>query len=216
MCTSPTFLLLSFAGFLTTLCLFVPFNFLHSFIDKEREEFGLTEEEAATTKAYLMAVIGICNTIGRVICGWMSDYPKVDAVMVNNIGCFIGGVATCLVPHIGSVPVLYVYGVVFGFSFAVFASLRSVLIIKLMGRENLTKAFGLVCLIQGIAVVFGSPIAGGIADATHSFTTTFYVFGAIYTVSAIMCIPIRKINRWEKARNEKQQDKCSQLENDNY
>ena len=205
LCTSPTFLILSFAGFLSLLSLFVPFNFLPSFIDKEREALGLTEEEATKTKAYLMAVIGICNTIGRVICGWVSDHPRVDAIKVNNIGCLIGGVATCLIPQIGSVAMLYAYGVVFGFSVAVFASLRSILLVELLGLEKLTNAFGLLLLIQGIAAVFGSPIAGGFADITGSFTTTFYVFGTTYALAGVMCMPIRRVKKWETERNAKRQ-----------
>lgn len=203
LCTSPTFIVLSFAGFLSLLSLFVPFTFLPSFINSESKRLGLTEDEANQTTTFLMALIGICNTIGRVVCGWVSDHPKVDAIMVNNIALFIGGVATCLIPFIGSVSILYAYGVVFGFSIAVFASLRSILLVELLGLEKLTNAFGLLLLIQGVAATFGAPIAGGFADATGDFNVTFYVFGATYAISGIMCIPIRKLKKWETERNEK-------------
>jgi len=43
---------------------------------------------------------------------------------------------------------------------ACFASLRSILIVELMGLDKLTNAFGLLLLFQGIAAVIGSPIAG--------------------------------------------------------
>jgi hypothetical protein len=43
---------------------------------------------------------------------------------------------------------------------ACFASLRSILIVELMGLDKLTNAFGLLLLFQGIAATIGSPIAG--------------------------------------------------------
>jgi len=43
---------------------------------------------------------------------------------------------------------------------ACFASLRSILIVELMGLDKLTNAFGLLLLFQGVAAVIGSPIAG--------------------------------------------------------
>ena len=43
---------------------------------------------------------------------------------------------------------------------AAFASLRSILLVELLGLEKLTNAFGLLLLFQGFAALFGSPIAG--------------------------------------------------------
>lgn len=204
LCTSPTFIVLSFAGFLSLMSLFVPFNFLPTFISELKDEFGFkNDDEAEQSKAFLMSLIGICNTIGRVLCGWISDHPKVDAIMVNNLALIIGGIATVLLPFIRNVSLLYLYGVVFGLSVAVFASLRSILLVELLGLEKLTSSFGLLLLIQGIAACFGSPIAGGFADLTGGFNVSFYVFGVIYALSGAMCIPIRRIKKWEDDRRQK-------------
>ena len=43
---------------------------------------------------------------------------------------------------------------------AAFASLRSILLVELLGLEKLTNAFGLLLLFQGIAALLGSPVAG--------------------------------------------------------
>uniref|UniRef100_A0A2P2HYH7 Monocarboxylate transporter 14-like n=1 Tax=Hirondellea gigas TaxID=1518452 RepID=A0A2P2HYH7_9CRUS len=200
LCTSPTFIVLSLAGFLSLLSLFVPFNFLPIFVTSRQEALGLSDDEVEPTIAFLMSLIGICNTIGRVVCGWISDHPKVDAILVNNVGLFVGGVATCLLPFINNVSLLYGYAIVFGVSVAIFASLRSILLVELLGLEKLTNAFGLLLLIQGVAASFGSPIAGGFADLTGGFSTSFFVFGALYAISGLMCIPIRRIKQWELNR----------------
>ncbi|KAA0203882.1 hypothetical protein HAZT_HAZT009622 [Hyalella azteca] len=204
LCTSPTFQVLASSGFLSLMSLFIPYAFLPAFINQRWEEFGFKdEEEAEQSSTFLMSLIGICNTIGRVICGWVADRPKVDAILVNNLALIIGGAVTILLPFITNVSLLYGYGIVFGLSVAVFASLRSILLVELLGLEKLTSSFGLLLLIQGVAACLGSPIAGGFVDLTKSFDVSFYVFGLTYAISGAMCIPIRKIKRWEDTRIEK-------------
>lgn len=48
----------------------------------------------ASTAMFLVSVIGIANTIGRVVCGLVSSFPGVDALLINNIFISIGGIAT--------------------------------------------------------------------------------------------------------------------------
>lgn len=45
---------------------------------------------------------------------------------------------------------------------ACFASLRTIIVVELMGLEKLTNAFGLLMMFQGIATIIGAPIAGNI------------------------------------------------------
>lgn len=47
---------------------------------------------------YLVSTIGITNTMGRVICGWISSYESVDPIVVNNVSLTIGGLYTILIP----------------------------------------------------------------------------------------------------------------------
>src|SRR5437016_3061226 len=55
---------------------------------------GIDEE----TSAYLLSIIGITNTVGRIVCGWLSDRPWVNALFINNIALVIGGGFTLLSP----------------------------------------------------------------------------------------------------------------------
>ena len=43
---------------------------------------------------------------------------------------------------------------------AVFVSLRSILMVELIGLDRLTNAFGLVTMCQGLSAFIGAPIAG--------------------------------------------------------
>ena len=43
---------------------------------------------------------------------------------------------------------------------AAFVSLRSIIIVELLGIEKLTNSFGYLVLCQGLSTFIGSPIAG--------------------------------------------------------
>ena len=45
------------------------------------ESRGLSSDQAS----YLISVIGITNTLGRVLSGWVSDIPSVSPLVVNLI-----------------------------------------------------------------------------------------------------------------------------------
>lgn len=85
-------------------------------------------------------------------------------------------------------------------STACFSALRSIIAVDLMGIEKLTNAFGILMLFQGLAAVVGTPIAGALYESTKSFDYSFYFAGTLITLSAVLCYPLKIINRWEKKR----------------
>ncbi|XP_045112740.1 monocarboxylate transporter 5-like isoform X2 [Portunus trituberculatus] len=202
--SSPTFIMLGLAGFMSLMALFIPFMFLPGYAEQQ----GISENSIAT----LVSTIGITNTIGRIVCGWVSDHPKVDALYVNNFSLMLGGGATMLLPMIVNESLLLAYSVAFGLSVAAFASLRSILLVELLGLEKLTNAFGLLLLFQGIAGIFGSPVAGAFVDLTKTYDISFYVFGGLFALSGVMCIPLRYIKEWEEKRNKRKHQECNAIE----
>nr|CAD7568589.1 unnamed protein product [Timema californicum] len=221
---SPTFLILAVSGFITMMGFYVPFiyltvrkqsrdlpvtlrnilavlrNILATLIrvmTLDRAELSGMERDLAM---FLVSCIGITNTIGRVMCGIVSSIPGMNALFINNTALTLGGAATILSGVSMSVTYQYAYAVIFGLSIACFASLRSIIIVDLMGLDNLTNAFGLLLLFQGMSAAIGSPIAGAFMDATGSYDASFYLSGTLILVSAILCYPLNRVNRWEKRR----------------
>ena len=124
--------------------------------------------------------------------------------------------------------VLFEYVVLLLWLVAVFVSLRSILMVELMGLERLTSAFGLVTMFQGLSTFIGAPIAGArlyystdhcysltmrklrqwffklagaLKDATGSYTYSFYMAGATLALAGVICFPLRRINGCLKRRN---------------
>jgi hypothetical protein len=57
--------------------------------------------------------------------------------------------------------------------------------VDLLGLDKLTNAFGLLILFRGAAAIVGSPLAGVIYDATHTYDIPFYVGGLFFAISAV-------------------------------
>ena len=66
---SLTFDVFCLASFITFLGFFVPFMYLAA----RAVETGADKESAS----FLLSIIGITNTVGRIACGAFSDHPKV-------------------------------------------------------------------------------------------------------------------------------------------
>ncbi|XP_037070170.1 LOW QUALITY PROTEIN: monocarboxylate transporter 12-like [Pollicipes pollicipes] len=189
---SPTFLILSLSGFMALMGLFVPFMYL-----VDRAILLGIDQSSAT---FIISLIGIMNTVGRVVCGWISDHPRVDALVVNNGAIILAGVASVLSPSFQSYEMLMAYGIVFGLAIACFASLRSILVVEMLGLHRLNNAFGLMLLFQGIAATVGGPIAGSLFDTTQSYDATFYIAGSLFLAAGIISLPLNRVKHWEEQR----------------
>ena len=64
----------------------------------------------------LISVVGLSNTISRVIAGWLADRPWADSVLIHNVALIIAGLSTCLLSVLNTPVLLFGYAIVFGFS----------------------------------------------------------------------------------------------------
>ncbi|XP_061169910.1 monocarboxylate transporter 12-like [Saccostrea echinata] len=191
---SPTFIIYGISCFLCMFGFFIPFNFLPDLV----HDLNLEKSQGAT----LIAIIGVSNTISRLVVGFVTDQPWANSLVINNLALVIGGVTTFAVPFYNSFPILIAYSIVFGAAIAAFVSLRSIIMVELMGIERLTNAFGLVVLCQGLSSFMGSPIAGSLSDETGTYNITFYLAGVTMFLAGVICVPLRRVAQWEGLQTE--------------
>jgi predicted MFS family arabinose efflux permease len=190
---SITFLLLCLAGFLTMMGFFIPFVYL--------VEYAISVGIDSSQAAMLLSFIGGTNTVGRILSGWLSDRPNINALFITNLALTVGGIATVIMPFVTQYEILAICSATFGMSIACFASLRSIIVVELMGLEKLTNSYGLLLLFQGIASILGSPLAGLCFDKTGTYQASFCIAGILITFSGLMCLPLPWISRWERRRH---------------
>jgi MFS family permease len=193
---SPTFIIITLSGVLTFLGLYTPFVYVY--------QKALKELEVEASKAsIILSILGVFNTLGRLVAGWLADRSWADSLIIHNVSAILAGVLTCLVAVIFSYELLCVYAALFGTFIAAFIALRSIVIVDLLGIQKLTNAFGLMALFQGFACLFGSPISGALLEASGSYVVPFVVSGMLIGGGGAVCLPARRIAEWEKSRQKK-------------
>ncbi|CAB4055969.1 unnamed protein product [Lepeophtheirus salmonis] len=109
--SNPRFLFICMSNVFAMLGFYVPFVFLPDMAVSR----GVERESANI----LISIIGISNTFGRVLAGWFSDFEFVNSLVVTNIALFLT--------------------LLFGFFVAAYVSLTSIVLVDLMGLDNLTS-----------------------------------------------------------------------------
>jgi predicted MFS family arabinose efflux permease len=200
---SATFFVVCMSGVLAFMGIYTPFVYVTA--------KALTFEGVSRSKASLIiSVLGICNTAGRLVAGWLADRSWADSLLIHNVAVIIAGLLTCLVPALNSYELLCAYAALFGISLAAFVALRSIVIVELLGIQKLTNAFGLTSLFQGIAVLIGSPLSGALLEATGSFTAPFIVSGSMLVLGGLICLPARRLAAWEAKKSEAKNKKLAE------
>lgn len=190
---SPTFVLICMSSFFQSIGWFVPFVYLAA----HAVETGVPKEEAS----FLLSIVGICSMMGRLINGWLSDHPKVSVLLLNNVGLTTSGLLIILCPFFISYELLVFYSVILGLALSCTAVTRPILLGELLGLENVNNAYGFMLVFYGVATLFGTPMAGLLYDTLGDYHGAFYLAGSFVLLSAFMCYPLGRINRWEKRRN---------------
>lgn len=173
----PVFLLIGISNVFGMAGLYVPFVYL---VDAAMLD-GIENNSAS----FLLSIIGITNTVGRVACGYVADFPQVDSLLLNNICLIISTVAVAATPFCHSYTAYIIMSIFFGIAISGYISLTSIILVDLLGLDKLTNAFGLLILFRGAAAIIGSPLAGAVYDATQSYSIPFFMAGFFFLVSTV-------------------------------
>lgn len=184
----PIFIVFTVSNFLTSIGFNVPYVYLAA----QADVLQIDTKQAS----YLLGIIGIANTVGRIILGYLSDKPWVNRLLVYNLMLTICGVSTAFSVMCLDFYSLATYSAIFGFTIGAYVGLTSVILVDLLGLEKLTNAFGLLLLFQGIASFVGPPLAGWLYDITLSYNPGFILAGTTIAMSGIMLFAIPPMQRY--------------------
>ncbi|XP_035829718.1 uncharacterized protein LOC101846861 [Aplysia californica] len=172
----PSFMLICLGNFTAFLGFFIPFVFL---VDRA-VSLGINKSQAA----FLISIIGITNTVGRVAVGKLADLRVIDSLVITYMSIIVIGLVTALVPFCDTYALLATASAVFGLGVAAFISLSSIIICDRMGLEKLTNAFGLMSMVRGISGMIGPPFAGFLFDSSGTYDLSFYLGGLLLFIGA--------------------------------
>ncbi|XP_013113022.2 monocarboxylate transporter 12 [Stomoxys calcitrans] len=176
---------------ISNFCTSIGFNMPYVYIVSQAKALQLTGEQSS----YLISTIGVANTIGRIILGYISDKPWVNRLWVYNVCLTICGIATAMCPLCTGFNSLAFYCSVFGFTIGAYVGLTSVILVDLLGLEKLTNAFGILLLFQGVASLIGPPIGGWMYDITLSYSPAFILAGVMIAISGLIMFVVPPLQR---------------------
>uniref|UniRef100_A0A6M2DZK4 Putative monocarboxylate transporter n=1 Tax=Xenopsylla cheopis TaxID=163159 RepID=A0A6M2DZK4_XENCH len=162
----PVFIIFLLSNFATSVGYQVPYVY----IVPQSNLIGLTGDQGS----YLLSVLGIANTVGRIVLGYLSDKTWVNRLLVYEMCLIVSGLATALTTLCFNFTTMALCASVYGFSIGAYVGLTSVILVDLLGLDKLTNAFGLLLLFQGIASLIGPPLIGFIFDITQSYQGGFF------------------------------------------
>jgi MFS family permease len=191
----PKFLLLGISNVFGFLGFYVPFVYLPSLASSHE---AISTDQAAL----LLSIIGISNTLGRIISGYMSDFCWVDSLFVVNCSLVLSSICVFIFPLVTTFASFVILGLLFGLFIAAYISLTSIVLVDVMGIENLTSAFGLLTMFRGAASIVGPPTAGAVYEATHSYSISFYLAGGFLLAAGVTSVLADIVRRSERAAGE--------------
>lgn len=176
---NPIFLMFAISNFLTSIGFNVPYVYTK---DRVADMKIASDEDAS----YLLSIIGISNTIGRVTLGYLSDRACVNRLWIYNVSLIICGLATALSCYAANYTLMAAYCAMFGATAGAYVSLTSVILVDLLGLDKLTNAFGILLVFEGVSCLLGPPITGWLYDGLGSYDPGFLVSGSMIAASGLI------------------------------
>ena len=150
--TNTQFVLFSFLNFVMYFWYDVPYVFL---VDKT-----ISEGSSDSSAAFLIFIIGIVHTIGNIVCGFLGDRKWINRNVLYGLSMVFNGSSVVAMSFFTSYLPLAVLAGLFGLFSSSNETLCSIVLIDIVGLENLDKAYGFIMMLQGIANILGPPVAG--------------------------------------------------------
>lgn len=176
------YLLFCVSSFILYLWIGIPYLYL---VDK-----AMIMKIPVDAAAFLLSIIAIARTVGQVVMGYLGDHSQFDTVLLYGVVTAAAGLGTLLLPLCHTYSMLCVFATVFGFGVSVTYCLQMVILVQLVGLQTVTSAFGFLQLLQGIATLLGTPVAGWMFDLTGHYDHSFYAAGAWMLLSGLLLLPI--------------------------
>ena len=149
---------------------------------------------------YLISMIGLLNTIGEVIIGWVGDQTWMNMNLLYAVCMLACGFSTAVVPFLTRYAHLAAMAGIYGFAISANYSLTSPILVELVSLEQFSNAYGLLLLVQGISNLVGPPFAGYLYDITKKWFYTFGLGGIFIAFSGFLLLAIPCLKRARRLR----------------
>jgi len=138
--------------------------------------------------AQILSMIGVLNTVGEVLVGWLSDQPWVSSITLYAMCMCVCGVVTAIIPFVKTNSTVLILSAFYGFFISANYSLTSPILVDIVSIEQFSSAYGFLLACQGIGNLVGPPFAGWLYDYSQQWYLTFGLAGVFIAISGVMLV----------------------------
>lgn len=137
--------------------------------------------------------IAVASGCGRILFGFIADFPGVNRIMLQQISfLFIGGL-TMLLSTTGTFNMMLIFALGLGLFDGCFISLLGPIAYDICGPRGATQAIGFLLGMCSLPLTVGPPAAGKLYDIMGSYTFPFVLAGVPPMIGATTMLLIRCI-----------------------
>ncbi len=144
---------------------------------------GLSTAEAQSAAANVLSLVLVSSLVGRLLMGWLADrFPKkyVMLLIYLIVGCSIP-----LLFFASSMPVLYLFAVLFGIGLGGDYMIIPLMAAELFGVKVLGRLMGVVLTADGVAEALAPMMVATTRDSTGSYATGFTLLMALGLIGSL-------------------------------
>ena len=141
---------------------------------------------SALTAAFVFSVVAGASVVSRLAFGFMAARFEVRHLTAVFSGVQVVGFAILLTCK--SLPLIYLYAVLFGVGYGVFLTALPTFLGSYYGRTHYAEILGFVFPVVIVAEAIGPPLAGAVFDATGGYQPILALLVAISLVGLICAI----------------------------
>jgi MFS family permease len=136
------------------------------------------------TASSVLGLMVLISVPGRFFFGWLGD--RFDKKVLLLLLCLLQGAGIFIFIHANTLPLLYLFVVVYGLGYGGVIPLTLALRADLFGRRYYATIAGITTALTMVGTVAAPVFAGYLYDVSQSYSLAFYIFMAMICLSGIL------------------------------
>ena len=149
---TPVFSIFCVSGLSFTVALSIVYTHIGAYM----LTFGFTEHDAAL----FFMTLAVASTVFKVLSGLATQIPKCNPLYICFSSTILLGLITIVFPFYNTLPLLLMYGTLFGALISSHIMLPVTVLIQYFNEKQLPVANGFILFFFGLAYLIGGPVAG--------------------------------------------------------
>ena len=178
---------------LSTAMSFLPQDSQHWFIPDRAIEIGFSSYHAAMT----LTLVNCANIFSRLVFGIMSSDKFFNHVIMLIIYDFTSGLNSMLVQLWSTYWTYIGFSILFGLFRGLYVIYELLLMVDIVGKDQVDLGYGLIFTAAGFVFLITIPIFGHFNEVTHSYVTTFMLYGGLEILGGVFLLTVPIYLTWK-------------------